>query len=49
MAEGKKKAPQLKVPAEHITEIEVTEGGTLRMANYVESETRAEFYEYVAD
>ena len=37
------------VPAEPITEIEVTEGGTLRMANYVEAETRAEFYEYVAD
>ncbi len=41
-------SPQLKVPAEPITEFEVTEGGTLRMADYVEAETRADFYEYVA-
>jgi hypothetical protein len=49
MAKSKKAAPQLKVPAEPITEFEVTEGGTLRMANYVEAESRAEFYEDVAD
>jgi hypothetical protein len=49
MAKSKKTAPQLKVPAEPITEFEVTEGGTLRMADYAEAETRAEFYEDVAD
>ncbi len=49
MAKSKKAAPQLKVPAEPITEFEVTEGGTLRMADYAEAETRAEFYEDVAD
>jgi hypothetical protein len=49
MAKSKKTAPQLKVPAEPITEFEVTEGGTLRMADYIEAETRAEFYEDVAD
>ena len=48
MAKSKKAAPQLKVPAEPITEFEVTKGGTLRMADYVEAETRAEFYEDVA-
>ena len=48
MAKSKKTAPQLKVPAEPITEFEVTEGGTLRMADYAEAETRAEFYEDVA-
>ena len=31
-----------------ITEFEVADGGTLRMANYAEAETRAEFYDYVA-
>ena len=31
-----------------ITEFEVADGGTLRMANYAEAETRAEFYEDVA-
>jgi hypothetical protein len=31
-----------------ITEFEVAEGGTLRMANYAEAETRAEFYDDVA-
>ena len=35
-------------PAEPITEFEVSEGGTLRMADFAEAETRAEFYEYVA-
>ena len=44
MAKSKKAATQLKVPAEPITEFEVTEGGTLRMADFVEAETRAEFY-----
>ena len=33
MAKSKKTAPQLKVHAEPITEFEVTEGGTLRMAD----------------
>jgi hypothetical protein len=49
MAESKKTAAQLKVPAEPVTVFEVTDGGTLRMADYVEAETRAEFYEDVAD
>ena len=31
-----------------ITEFEVADGGTLRMANYAEAETRAEFYDHVA-
>jgi hypothetical protein len=35
-------------PAEPVTVFEVSDGGTLRMANYTEAETRAEFYEYVA-
>jgi len=35
-------------PAEPVTRFEVCDGGTLRMADYVEAETRAEFYEYVA-
>ena len=35
-------------PAEPITEFEVSDGGTLRMADFAEAETRAEFYEYVA-
>ena len=49
MAKSEKTAPQLKVHAEPITEFEVTEGGTLRMADYAEAETRAEFYGDVAD
>lgn len=49
MAKSKKTAPQLEVPAEPITEFEVTDGGTLRMADYVEAEIRAEFYEDVAE
>ena len=31
-----------------ITEFEVGDGGTLRMANYAEAETRADFYQWVA-
>ncbi len=49
MAKGKKAAPQIEVPAEPIAAFEVTEGGILRIADYVEAETRAEFYEDVAD
>jgi hypothetical protein len=36
-------------PAEPITEFEVCDGGTLRMADFHEAETRADFYEDVAD
>jgi hypothetical protein len=35
-------------PAEPVTVFEVRHGGTLRMANFVEAEIRAEFYEHVA-
>ena len=49
MEKSKNAASPLNVPAEPITEFEVTEVGTLRMADYVEAETRAEFYEDVAD
>jgi len=49
MARSKKAEPQIEVPEEPITEFEVAEGGTLRMADYVEAEIRAEFYEDVAD
>ena len=44
MSLSKKAAQPIKAPAEPITEFEVTEGGTLRMADYAEAETRAEFY-----
>lgn len=36
-------------PAHPITEFEVSDGGTLRMANFAEAETRADFYEHIAD
>jgi hypothetical protein len=49
MAKNKTAAPQRQIRAEPVTEFEVTEAGTLRMADYVEAETRAEFYEDVAD
>ena len=49
MAKSKKAAPQLKVPAEPIAEFEVTEFGMLRMADYAEAETRAEFFEDEAE
>ena len=49
MARSKKAEPQIEVPEEPITEFEVAGGGTLRMADYVEAEIRAEFYEDVAD
>ena len=49
MARSKKATPQIKVPAEPITDFEATEGGSLRMADYVEAETRVEFYEDAAD
>ncbi len=32
-----------------ITEFEVADSGTLRMTNYVEAETRADFYEHISD
>jgi hypothetical protein len=35
-------------PAEHITELEVSGSGTLRMSDYAEPKTRAEFYDYAA-
>jgi hypothetical protein len=38
---------RFKTPAVQVTEFEVSDGGTLRMANFPEPETRAEFYEYV--
>ena len=34
--------------AEPITVFEVSKGGTLRVSNYTEAETRADFYDYVA-
>lgn len=37
------------VPAVPVTEFEVADGGTLRMANYAEAQTRADFYEGVSD
>lgn len=49
MAKRGKTVATLKAPAEPITEFEVTEGHTLRMANYAEAETRADFYDVVAD
>jgi hypothetical protein len=49
MAKSKKAAPPINAPAEPITEFEVTEDGTLRMADFAETKTRAEFYEDVAD
>lgn len=48
MTEYRQKPPPPLEPAEPITEFEVSDGGTLRMANYAEAETRADFYEYVA-
>lgn len=35
-------------PGQRVTEFEVDEGGTLRVANFVEAEVRADFYESVA-
>lgn len=49
MAMSKKSMPPINTPSDPITEFEVTEGGTLRMADYAEAETRAEFYEDVTD
>ena len=49
MAKSRKAALPINAPTEPITEFEVTEGGTLRMADFAEAETRAEFYEDVAD
>lgn len=43
-----RQTPKPLEPAEPITVFEVSDGGTLRMANFAEAETRAEFYEYVA-
>lgn len=43
-----RETPKPLEPAEPIAVFEVSDGGTLRMANYAEAETRAEFYEYVA-
>lgn len=49
MAKTNKVAPNLKAPVEPSTEFEVTEDGTLRMADFVGAETRGEFYEDAAD
>ena len=35
-------------PAEPVTDFEVSEGGTLRMADYADAQTRADFYDYEA-
>jgi hypothetical protein len=43
-----RETPKPLEPAEPLTVFEVSDGGTLRMADYAEAETRAEFYEYVA-
>lgn len=43
-----RQTPKPLEPAEPLTVFEVSDGGTLRMANFAEAETRAEFYEYVA-
>ena len=43
-----RETPKPLEPAEPIAVFEVSDGGTLRMANYAEAKTRAEFYEYVA-
>lgn len=37
------------IPEVPITEFEVADGGTLRIANYAEADTRADFYEHIAD
>jgi hypothetical protein len=47
MTENRQTPKPPREPAERITKFEVSDGGTLRMANYAESETRAEFYEDV--
>lgn len=44
-----KKSPPMAASEVHLTEFEVSDSGTLRMANYVEAETRADFYIDVAD
>jgi hypothetical protein len=42
-------APTARERAEPVTEFEVCDGGTLRVTNYPEAVTRADFYEDVAD
>ena len=37
------------IPPEPITEFEVSEYGTLRMSGFADAETRAQFYDYIAD
>jgi len=37
------------IPEVPTTAFEVADGGTLRMANYAEADTRADFYEHIAD
>lgn len=48
MTQSKKTPRPRKKRAEPVTRFEVCDGGTLRMADYVEAETRAEFYDDVA-
>lgn len=36
------------IPDDPIIEFEVDERGSLRMANFAEAETRADFYEHLA-
>ncbi|TVS14942.1 MAG: hypothetical protein EA424_17800 [Planctomycetaceae bacterium] len=45
MSDDVEESPSAREP---VTLFEVSDGGTLRMANYVEARTRAEFYDYVA-
>jgi hypothetical protein len=50
MAKNKKVVAPISMPTEPVTVFEVSEdGGTLRLADHTEPETRAEFYEDIAD
>jgi hypothetical protein len=49
MAKSKETVAPISMPTEPVTVFEVSEdGGTLRVADYPEPETRAEFYEDMA-
>lgn len=50
MAKNKRMGMLISMPAKLVTVFEVSEdGGTLRLADYPEPETRAEFYEDMAE
>lgn len=50
MAKSKKMVVPISMPTEPVTVFEVSEdGGTLRLADYPEPQTRAEFYEGMVD